>query len=259
MSASLKTSPWDTWQAADYYRDYYGPEVQPDELEAMRFQVEFLRSTGRTFATAVEYGCGPTLGRAIAASDYVRSLHMADRLESNLARVRQWASGDRDADDWSASTRYVLQCEGVTRPGPGDVQAKERLTRKVMTDFLLTDARQRYPLGQEREGCYDLLLTGFCVDCLSRSQAVWRKCQANVFTLLKGGGSFLVAALRRCKGYRVGERWFPASDIDRADLEAALLRCGADPAFLHVEERNLPSHASQGYHGILLASGRKRA
>ena len=254
----MKTSPWTTWQAEDYYRDYYGGDVKPDEREAIRFQVEFLRSTGRTFTSALEYGCGPTLGRAIAASSYVRSLHMADRLDRNLDKVRQWAAVDQDADDWSAFTRYVLQCEGVARPKPDDMHAKERLTRTRVTDVLLTDAKQRHPLGQERVGYYDLLITGFCVDCISTSKAVWRTCLGNVFTVLQGGGSFVVGALRRCTGYRVGDRWFPACDIDRSDLEAALLRCGADPAFLQIEERDLPAHDDQGYDGILLASGRKR-
>jgi hypothetical protein len=254
----MKTSPWTTWQPDDYLRDYYGGDVKPDEREAIRFQVDFLRSTGRTFAAAVEYGCGPTLGRAIAASSYVGSLDMADRLERNLDKVRQWASVDQDADDWSAFTRYVLQCEGVAWPNAGDMHAKERLTRTRMTDVVLTDAKQRDPLGRDRVGYYDLLITGFCVDCISTSKAVWRTCLVNVFTVLQGGGSFVVGALRRCRGYRVGDRWFPACDIDRADLEAALLRCGSDPAFLHIEERDLPAYHDQGYDGILMASGRKR-
>ena len=254
----MKTSPWTTWQPDDYLRDYYGGDVKPDEREEIRFQVDFLRSTGRTFAAAVEYGCGPTLGRAIAASSYVGSLDMADRLERNLDKVRQWASVDQDADDWSAFTRYVLQCEGVAWPNAGDMHAKERLTRTRMTDVVLTDAKQRDPLGRDRVGYYDLLITGFCVDCISTSKAVWRTCLVNVFTVLQGGGSFVVGALRRCRGYRVGDRWFPACDIDRADLEAALLRCGSDPAFLHIEERDLPAYHDQGYDGILMASGRKR-
>ena len=60
----MKTSPWTTWRADDYYRDYYGADVKPDEREAIRFQLEFLRRSGRTFSSAVEYGCGPTLHRA---------------------------------------------------------------------------------------------------------------------------------------------------------------------------------------------------
>jgi hypothetical protein len=94
------------------------------------------------------------------------------------------------------------------------------------------------------------------VDCLSPSKTVWRRCMCNVFRLLKPGGSFVVQALRGCEGYRVGEHWFPAANIQSTDFESVLLECGADPATLELAERDLPSHASQGYEGILIASGR---
>ncbi len=184
---------------------------------------------------------------------------MAAHLERNLDKVRQWASGDQHADDWSAYTRYVLQCEGVARPKPGEMRAKERLTRKRLTDVLLTDAKQRY-IRWARDGSGGTTSSSpvSAWTASSTSKAVWRTCLGNVFTVLQDGGSFVVAALRRCKGYRVGDRWFPACDIDRSDLESALLGCGSDAAFLQIEERDLPAHDDQGYDGILLASGRKR-
>ena len=171
MSAPKTTSPYTAWRPDDYFRDYCA-EVQPDEREALRFQADFLQRAGQFFPTALEYGCGPTLMRAIAAAKYVRSLHLADYLESNLSRVRQWASGDGNAGDWSAFTRYVLQCEGIAQPGPADVLAREGLTRKVITDLLPTDAREPYPLGEHRVERYDLLITGFCVEAVSESKAV---------------------------------------------------------------------------------------
>ena len=119
----------------------------------------------------------------------------------------------------------------------------------------MTDARQRHPLGRDRTASYDLLISGFCLDCLSRSKTIWRRCMRNVFGLLKPRGSFVLFALRRSRAYRVGTSWFPAADLSRQDLESALLACGADPSSLDCRERELPGHASQGYRGMLLASG----
>ncbi len=96
------------------------------------------------------------------------------------------------------------------------------------------------------------------VDCLSRSKAVWRRGMRNVFGLLKPGGSFVILSLRGCEGYRVGAQWFPGANIHLGDLESVLLECGADPARLEIAECELPTHASQGYTGILLASGQNR-
>src|SRR5262249_16697706 len=191
MSAQRPTSPWTAWRPDDYFRDYYSAEVRPDEREAIRFQADFLHRAGQLFPTALEYGCGPTLMRAVAAAKYVRALHLADPLESNLSRGRPVASGDGNACDWSAFTRYVLQCEGVARPGPADVLAREGLTRKVITDLLPTDAREPYPLGEHRAERYDLLITGFCVEAVSRAKAAGG-------TAWPTSSAFSNAAVRSC-------------------------------------------------------------
>jgi hypothetical protein len=180
---------------------------------------------------------------------------MADRLDDNLRRLRLWAVSDSQADDWSGFTEYALNCEGVAAPSREDVIARERQTRKALSELLLTDARKRRPLGPDRVASYDLLISGFCLDCLSRSKAVWRRCMRNVFGLLKPGGSFVILSLRGCEAYRVGAQWFPGANIQLDDLESALLECGADPARLEIAERELPAHEGQGYTGILLAGG----
>jgi hypothetical protein len=81
----------------------------------------------------------------------------------------------------------------------------------------------------------------------------------NVFGVVKPGGSFVVMALRGSDAYRVGDRWFPAANVSRDDLESSLLECGADPAAVEIEECELPDHADQGYRGMLMACGRTLA
>ena len=251
------TDFWESWQPADYLRDYC-QWVGPDDQAAIEFQVSFLRRSGLNYAKAIEYGCGPTLMRAIAASPYVAELHMADRLESNLRHVRRWAEDDPRADDWSRFTEYILRCESPAQLAAGDILARERQTRNVFSELMFTDARDRWPLGRSRSRSYDLLISGFCLDCFSESKAIWRQSMYNVFGLLKPGSSFVIIALRGCSGYRVGTKWFPAANIRLKDLEIALVECGADPARLELAERDLPCHVSQGYQGILLASGQTR-
>src|SRR4051794_30230084 len=99
---------WSAWSGDDDYRFYYRQEVLPDEQAALKFQLDFLRRTGRPFDRALEYGCGPTLHRALVVSPYVRSLDMADRLESNLAVVRRWLQRDPASPDRSHFTRSIL-------------------------------------------------------------------------------------------------------------------------------------------------------
>ena len=210
------------------------------------------------------YGCDPSTIQS--REQIVQFTHeLCDLLavkrfgETHLERVRLWGASDPHADDWSRFAEYVLRCEGVAAPSRDEVCAREQQTRGVLAKVLLTDARNRHPLGQSRVGTYDLLISGFCLDCLSQSKSVWRRCMRNVFGLLKPGGSFVVLALRGCKRYRVGGQWFSAANIQLCELKTELLSCHADAAHLEVLEHELPSHASQGYSGILLASGRTAA
>src|SRR5262249_10319828 len=131
-------STWKSWRPAEYFQEYFSHQVEPDEQVAIPFQVEFLRRAGRTFPRALEYGCCPTLMGALAASAYVESLDMADLLDDNLQRVRLWADGDPQSDDWSRFTEYVLNCEGAAAPSREDVLAREQRTRSVLSELLLT-------------------------------------------------------------------------------------------------------------------------
>lgn len=259
MSSPRKIARWASWRPTEYLHEYLIRRVEPDEQAAIRFQVAFLRRAGRVFPRALDYGCGPTVMRALAAAPYVGSLDMADRLESNLRHVRRWLARDPDADDWSPFTEYVLRCEGDAAPSRRAVREREQRTRRVLSKLLPTDARRRDPLGPARVASYDLLVSSFCLDCLSPSRAVWRRCMRNVFGLLRPGGSFVLLALRDCERYRVGERWFPAANVSRFDVESALLAFGAAPAELEIEECELPGHADQGYQGLLMACGRTLA
>jgi SAM-dependent methyltransferase len=258
MSTTMKIAAWKSWRPVEYFQEYFSHQVEPDEQAAIPFQVEFLRRAGQTFQRALDYGCGPTLMRALAAAPYVESLDMADRIDDNLQRVKRWAGGDPQADDWRRFTEYVLSCEGISAPGSNAVDARERRTRNVLSELLLTDARNRRPLGPNRVASYDLLISSFCVDCLSRSRAVWRRCMRNIFGLLKPGGSFVILSLRGCEVYRVGTRWFPGANIQSDDMESALLECGASAGRLEIAEQDLPTHEGQGYSGILMASGQMK-
>jgi hypothetical protein len=245
------------WQARDYYKTYYSEVVLPDEQAVLAYQLEVMRAAPARFGRALEYGCGPTLHRAIAAAPYAFRLDMADWLADNLVAVRDWLAADADNDDWTRFTRYVLATEGARRLDAARLRQREAKTRKVVRGLYVSDARWRHPLGRERDAFYDLLVSGFCLDAISSDKRVWRRCMRNVLSMVAPDGTVVLHFLHRCRAYKVGNRLFPGSNLSVDDLVKTLEDLGFARGSIDAQVIPCPDNARYGYSGILTASARR--
>jgi hypothetical protein len=244
------------WQARDYFNTYYSEVVLPDEQVVLAYQLDTLKRIEHEFGRALEYGCGPTLHRAIAAARYTFRIDMADWLPDNLAQVRAWVDSTADNSDWNRFTHYILRCEGEL-PDARRIERREEQARKVIRNLHVSDARGTHPLGPDRLGFYDLLISGFCLDAVSTDKRVWRRCMCNVLSMLHPGGLLILHALHRCKAYKVGDRMFPGADVSEDDLVGSLADNGFGRTGIDVHVMPCPENETYGYAGILVASARK--
>lgn len=257
-SVSPAVTDYSHWQAQDYFKTYYSEVVLPDEQVVLAYQIETLKRIEHKFGRGLEYGCGPTLHRAIAAARYVFRIDMADWLPDNLTQVRAWVNATGANTDWNRFTDYILACEsGSEVVDASRIQRREEQTRKVIRNLHVSDARWRHPMGPERQGFYDLLVSGFCLDAVSSDKGVWHRCMANVLSTLHEGGLLILHSLYRCKAYKVGERMFPGADVSEDDLVESLLANGFTRRSMDVQVIPCPDNIQYGYRGILVASARK--
>ena len=126
---------------------------------------------------------------------------------------------------------------------------REELTRARVTRLLQVDARDPSPLDER----YATVVSAYCADSATEDRAVWETFMRHISGLVRPGGVFVTAALRRCRHYVVGGKRFPSANVDEYDVHAVLA-----PQFAHatVEARRLAEHAAQGYSGIVLAWAR---
>jgi hypothetical protein len=258
-SSGRVVADYSQWHARDYFQTYYSEVVLPDEQAVLAYQTEVLRAAPNDFGRGLEYGCGPTLHRAIGAAKYAFRLDMADWLADNLTEVRDWLSADADNPDWKRFTHYLLACEGNAAPSAAQIDRREALTRKVVRGLYVSDARWRQPLGPTREAFYDVIISGFCVDAVSSDRRVWRRCMRNLLSMLQPGGTLIIHALHQCRAYKCGERMFPGANLTIDDMRGALLANGCTRASIDVQVIPCPDNRVYGYSGILTASARKAA
>jgi hypothetical protein len=257
-SGATLVADYADWQARDYFKTYYSEVVLPDEQVVLAYQLEVMRAAQARFGRALEYGCGPTLHRAIAAAPYVFRLDMADWLAENLVCVREWLSCDESDQNWNRFTQYVLSCEGRRRIDAAAVLRRERTVRRVVRGLFVSDARWRHPLGPDREGFYDLLVSGFCLDAISSDKRLWRRCMRNVLSTLAPGGTVILHFLAGCRAYKVGDRMFPGANLSADDVAGALLDLDFARDSIDVQRIDCPHNMEYGYSGILTASARRR-
>jgi hypothetical protein len=127
----------------------------------------------------------------------------------------------------------------------------------VVRGLYVSDARLRQPLGPSREGFYDLIITGFCIDAISSDPRVFRRCLRNVTSMLQPGGTFIIHALHQCTAYKCGDRMFPGSNLTIDAMQEAMLENGFTRSSIDAQVISCRDNAVYGYSGILTASARK--
>jgi hypothetical protein len=244
------------WNPAAYLATYYS-QVEPEERHTLRFLVAEARKLAPGVAV-LEFGIGPTLHHILPFAPLARDIHVADLLPDNLEAVRQWCRQEPGAHDWRAFTREVLIREGVHAPTAAQIDAREQLVRERVTCRLPGDARLRHPLGESYSHRYDCVMSCYCADSATASKHDWFRYLHNITSLLAPGGRFVMAALRNCCFYRVGDLQFPSPAIDEHDVQRALAMLNFDMRSVELQVCPVPEQVRSGFQSIVLASGRIR-
>ncbi|GAA1370853.1 guanitoxin biosynthesis pre-guanitoxin forming N-methyltransferase GntF [Catellatospora chokoriensis] len=237
------------WVPQDYLDGYYRT-VEPDEIETIAFFVDAMRHAERG-RPVLFFGVGPTLHHVFAAAEVASEIHLGDYLPANLAEIRRWIDREPGAHDWRPFVRHTLRCEGVSHPTDQDLAAREDLTRVKITELLEVDARHPRPVDRR----YTTVISAYCADSATDDRATWQLFMRHISGLVRPGGLFVTAALRRCRGYTVAGRAFPSADIDETDLQA-VLRTDFEPG--SIEVRHTAQDDAHGYAAIVLCRARRR-
>jgi hypothetical protein len=120
-------------------------------------------------------------------------------------------------------------------------------TRKKITELIRVDAGDPRPIDRD----YATVVSAYCADSATEDHATWELFMRHITGLVRPGGLFVTAALRRCRRYAVAGKVFPGADIDEHDLRA-VLRPGFEPLDDGIEVRRVAQDASHGYSAIVL-------
>ena len=256
--SAVSYASFDTdWSAQAYLADYYRL-VEPDERLTIAYFVEALRGSD-CGEPLLLFGVGPTMHHTFLATGAASEIHLAEYLPANRREIERWLAGAPDAHDWRPFVEYTLTCEGVVRPTPEQVSEREAQVRAKVTALLPADVRRDDPLGGRGDAPYATVISAYCADSATSDAATWERYMQRIAGLVRPGGLFLTAALRRSTGYVVGDKTFPSARVDEHALRRVL-----EPTFDwndsngSIDVFDVPAEGSHGYTSIVLARVRKR-
>jgi hypothetical protein len=248
--ADTTHSAWQDWDPNTYLRTFFA-ELGPDTFATLQFLAHELQCfRDNPVERALDFGCGPTPIVSIAAAPYVREIHLADYLSANLKEVQRWLDADPSAFSWDHAIAEILKLEGTEPTRKNIAQRAAELRGKASTQ--LCDASLQHPLHGQKQS-YPLVLSMFCADSATSSKETWRQYMRNISTLVAPSGRILIAALRQCRAYHLGERTFPAANVDENDLESVLIEAGFLRVSLDIRVCDVPECIEEGFSSVMFA------
>ena len=246
---------FETFDPRGYLREYY-QTIDFENEQLLRFFADCYRDV-HPRSTLLEFGSGPTLYSLITAAASVDTIHVCDRLESNLREIQLWKRGDEVAFNWDPFIQRALELEGNSTVTRAELRRRAELLRRKLTTFCLCDAFRRPSLQGNHLNAYDIVQVNFVPESITSSLVAWERALQNIVSLLKPQGTLLLTALKHAMYYQVQEQIFPAVSIDETRVIQTLRKCGVREA--DVLMRTIPaSPPYRGYEGIMLIEARFR-
>lgn len=256
VPSAIRYSSWDAWDAEEYLRTYFS-SVRQDEDETLKFLIENLKDLNpKGVQKVLDFGAGPTVVHALAAVPYSAEIHVADYLQDNLDEVDRWLSKRPGAFDWSPFISRIIEIEGG-QPDLVKIEEREEQLRLKTRVLLRCDASLTNPLF-ERQDRYPLVISTFCADSATSSKDVWRAYMKNIFNLVQPSGTMLLAALKECGYYRIGDDFFPSANVSEQNVKDIFLENGFGSDEFLITTVDVPECLDDGYAGLIFARGVKR-
>lgn len=248
-------SIWSKWNPKIYLRDFYS-KVDLDEIATIAFLTKVAKRIPPK-QKILEFGSGPTLHHVFPFIPYVSEVHLVDFLKPNLKEISKWVHGKKDAHNWDSFISYTVKCEGNKNPTSKDIKIRKSETKDKLTKSIQANAGRTDPLGKRARESYPVVVSCYCADSATDNHRDFELYLKNVISLIKPGGIFILACLRKAKYYKVGSLFFPSANVDE-HLLSRILRTDFLPRSIKIEVKRLPSHREQGYTSIILAYATKR-
>lgn len=249
-------SSWNKWNPKKYLEQYFHV-LGKDSIETLKFiNRELKKYKKNSFERVLDFGAGPTLIVSLAVCSYAKKVHLSEYLSSNLKEVNLWLNNDKKKFDWSNCTEEILKIETNNRIVKTESIKKRHAELKKKIKIFKCDASKSLALGKKNNNKYPLILAIFCADSATGSKLIWRKYMKNIINLLEPSGILLLAALKNCKYYKIGDNIFPSANINEKDVYEMFIENKIIDENIKIET-SISGRKEDGFDEIIFATAKR--
>ncbi|KAK3107631.1 hypothetical protein FSP39_018768 [Pinctada imbricata] len=166
----------------------------------------------------LDVGTGPTVHSVLRISREVRDIDLSDYTPGNIQILKDWKDGKRNEE--MSLIQYEMKLVGDTRP----VEEREQELRDKVKGIYAIDVTTGNVFIEHapKNPSYDVITSLLCLEAVSDSREVYKKCLANVTRLVKEGGYIIMLGVLESTFYKVGSFRFPCAPITAEDVIAGV-------------------------------------
>ncbi|MCB0322370.1 MAG: hypothetical protein KDD69_02320 [Bdellovibrionales bacterium] len=246
--------PYSEFSPSEYIEEYYSHVGAENEF-LLRFYHDVFSELPKNL-TMLEVGGGPTVYQLFSASRAASEIVFTDYLESNLETVAQWVAGLEESVSWRPFASTVAKLEGgASSKTDVEAQCVEERTRAAIRQIIACNVLSGNLLEALQGKRFDVVSSGFCLECISRDEAHFVQALSNVSLAVAKRGYLVLTVLKNSSSYRVGSHRFPSFPVDSSYLRTIL----ASLSFEVQELRETRAEDEQGYDGLIAVLAQRTA
>ncbi|XP_021363239.1 indolethylamine N-methyltransferase-like [Mizuhopecten yessoensis] len=210
------------WYMDTFYSSVIGQAAEGNLLQfALEKYHDIFHSGDVKGRRLLDVGTGPSVHSVISACRHVDDVYLTDFAAQNRKVLNDWWKSDKTMTE--NITEYVLGKEHSRQT----VLERHSMMKEKVRDVFPIDVNMADPLGS---GCdvnqFDIITSSLCLEAAAQTLNQYRSNAANVSSLLKSGGHFILNGVLEQTWYRVGEAKFSCVKLTRDDVESTFVSCG---------------------------------
>ncbi|XP_067127323.1 nicotinamide N-methyltransferase-like [Centruroides vittatus] len=150
----------------------------------------------------LDVGCGPTVDRMAAPSEYFSEIVLSDYTEHNRQAVREWLKNESSAKDWDSLMRMEALLEGYGNVEEGINEIKLRLRQKIK-EVIPCDVLQNDIIPSD-VGKFDVSFTSLCLEGACTTLEDYKIAVKNFRNYILPNGEFVMVSILESPYYYVG-------------------------------------------------------